>query len=231
VNKLILGQFDTDKDDKYLKTYEEVFKRYEDKPIELLELGVYHGGSLLLWSDHFPKGKIVGVDVNDIQLELPSNVIFEIGDQRDKEFLERITKEHTKNGFDVIIDDASHLGNFTEASFLICFNNLLKSKGIYVIEDWGTGYWSDWPDGKSIDLKTGHIIRKLRKKYKWTKDYEKPNKKSFYNHSYGMVGLVKQLIDELAIEDVKKSERKVKSWTTDIESILIKKGQVFIFKK
>jgi hypothetical protein len=46
-----------------------------------------------------------------------------------------------------------------------------------------------------------------------------------------MVGLVKQLIDELAIEDVKKSKRKARSWTTDIESILIKKGQVFIFKK
>jgi cephalosporin hydroxylase len=133
MNKLIPGKFDTDKDDKYLKTYEEVFQKYENKPIDLLELGVYHGGSLLLWSNHFQKGKIIGVDIDDIQIELPSNVIFKIGDQRDKDFLERITKEHTKNGFDVIIDDASHLGNFTEASFLICFNNLLKSKGIYVI--------------------------------------------------------------------------------------------------
>jgi hypothetical protein len=22
---------------------------------------------------------------------------------------------------------------------------------LYVIEDWGTGYWDDWPDGKMVD--------------------------------------------------------------------------------
>ena len=52
-------------------------------------------------------------------------------------------------GFDIIIDDASHFGDLTKIAFWHLLDNHLKPSGLYVIEDWGTGYWSDWPGGKS----------------------------------------------------------------------------------
>lgn len=225
------SSFDTDKGQHYLDNYERFFSQLKDKNINLLELGVYKGGSLLMWGEYFKNGTTVGLDINDPEIKLPQNVHFEKGDQRDKEFLENITKKYTEEGFDIIIDDASHFGNFTEASFLICFENLLKSGGIYVIEDWGTGYWGDWPDGREILLTKDHIIDKLRKPYEYNDDYENPEKKNYISHDVGMVGLGKQLIDELAIEDIKRSNKKVDGLQSDIDGLYFATGQIFIFKK
>ena len=52
-----------------------------------------------------------------------------------------------RRGLDIIIDDASHLYKKSRASFDILFENHLKSGGMYIIEDWGCGYWPKWPNG------------------------------------------------------------------------------------
>lgn len=225
------SNFDTDKSKNYLSHYERYFSKFKDNKTKLLELGVYKGGSLLMWGEYFEKGTIVGIDIDDPQIELPENVYFEKGDQRDKDFLQIITKKYAKRGFDIIIDDASHFANFTEASFLICFMRLLKPGGIYVIEDWGTGYWEDWPDGKSYVLPENHIIKKLRKEYSYSEDYENPQKTNYNNHSIGMVGLIKQLVDELAIGDIKRSNETMTGYESAVDSMFFSTGQVLIFKK
>lgn len=224
-------RFDTDKSLTYRQNYDKYFSHLRNKKITLLELGVYKGGSLLMWSEYFKKGNIIGVDINNIDLKLPKNVHMEVGDQRDKEFLHNLSEKYAEDGFDIIIDDASHYANFTEASFLICFNQLLKPGGIYVIEDWGTGYWEDWVDGEIYNPSKNHLIHKLRKEYKGGKEYGTPKKKNYESHSSGMVGLVKQFIDELSIEDIKHSNKKLGNNQTDIAGIFYALGQVFIFKK
>ncbi len=224
-------KYDTDKGTAFLDNYEHFFHPLKQNKIALLELGVLKGGSILMWGDYFKKGTIVGVDINRLEKKLPSNVHFELGDQRNKDFLNDISKKYTKDGFDIIIDDASHYANFTEATFLICFNSLLKAKGIYVIEDWGTGYWDNWPDGEKFYPSEDHISYKLRKNYEMNSDYEYPYKKSFCSHNIGMVGLVKQLIDELAIEDIKFSNKEMSMYETNIKNMFFASGQLFIFKK
>lgn len=52
-------------------------------------------------------------------------------------------------GFDIIIDDSSHIGEFTKTAFWHLVDSHLKPGGIYAIEDWFTGYWDDWSDGKA----------------------------------------------------------------------------------
>ncbi len=74
------------------------------------------------------------------------------------------------------------MGLLTKASFWHLFDNHLKSGGMYIIEDWGTGYLDDWPDGKQFNLST--------------QTDPKPGKHPFACHSYGMVGFVKELVDE-----------------------------------
>ena len=53
-------------------------------------------------------------------------------------------------GFDIIIDDASHIGELTKTTFWHLFDHHLKPGGLYAIEDWGTGYLDDFSDGKKI---------------------------------------------------------------------------------
>jgi len=227
----IQKKYDTDKSSEFLSNYEHFFGPLKQKKIALLELGVLNGGSISMWGDYFRDGTIVGVDINNLEKKLPSNVHFELGDQRNKDFLNNISKKYTENGFDIIIDDASHYANFTEATFLICFNQLLKAKGIYVIEDWGTGYWEDWPDGEKYHLSEDHITYKLRKDYILNDDYEYPYKKSFCSHNAGMVGFVKQLVDELAIGDIKRSNKEMNEYETQIKGLYFTNGQLFVLKK
>ena len=58
-------KYDTDKAEHshYLRNYEDYFGHLADRDICLLELGVYHGGSLQLWRDYFEQGLIVGLDL------------------------------------------------------------------------------------------------------------------------------------------------------------------------
>ncbi len=230
-DSLNFKRFNTDKSSKFLNNYEMFFSHLKGKKINLLEIGVLKGGSILMWGEYFINGKIVGVDIKDPQIELPSNVYFELGDQRDSEFLNYINTKYTKAGFDIIIDDASHYANFTEATFLICFTRLLKSGGIFVIEDWGTGYWKDWPDGENFHLSEDHLICKLRRKFTLDNSYDYPNKKSYCSHNMGMVGLGKQLIDELAIDDIKQSNHELANLKSMIHGIYFSNGQIFIMKK
>ena len=57
--------YNTDKDKhNYLQAYDKLFYEYRDKKINLLEVGVHEGGSLLLWKDYFSNGTIYGMDNN-----------------------------------------------------------------------------------------------------------------------------------------------------------------------
>src|SRR5688572_14896897 len=154
--RLNASSYDTDKAQHphYLRSYEEFFRPLVEQDIRLLELGVYKGGSLLLWRDYFPRGLIVGLDVQPVEVLDHSNRvrIFE-GEQQDTDLLDRIARETAPEGFDVIIDDCSHIGELTRISFWHLFENHLKPGGIYVIEDWSTGYWDSFFDGVAFSYR------------------------------------------------------------------------------
>jgi SAM-dependent methyltransferase len=230
---LSLNQYDSDKiTNRYLEWYDPIFEPWVDKKITLLEIGVYKGGSLLLWRDYFPSGTIVGIDI-----KLPENFeptdrirLFE-GGQADLPFLSRVANEVAPDGFDIIIDDASHFGELTKTAFWHLFDHHLKPNGLYVIEDWGTGYWDDWPDGKSLDLES-YLSPRPRRRLSWLKIAEKLRPKAPLRcHSYGMVGFIKQLVDEQGAHAVTRRQLKGKSTRgSKFENMLITPSIVFIRK-
>jgi|SRR5882724_10037466 len=63
--------YDTDKAEHahYLRNYEAYFQPLLEKDIRLLELGIYKGGSLLLWREYFERGLIVGLDLQPAAIE------------------------------------------------------------------------------------------------------------------------------------------------------------------
>lgn len=137
-----------------------MFAPWVEKRINLLEIGVDKGGSLRLWQDYFPHGNIVGIDWEPPKDFVPGEriQIFK-GSQDDEQFLSRVANQAAPDGFDIIIDDASHVGELTKRTFWHLFDNHLKPGGLYVIEDWGTGYWDDWPDGKAINREAPRTSR------------------------------------------------------------------------
>ena len=192
--ELALEKYNTDKiTHRYLEWYDPVLEHFVPKEIKLLELGIYEGGSLLLWRDYFPKGRIVGIDIQ-VKADLSGEERVRVfqGSQQDTGFLSEVARETAPEGFDIIIDDASHFGNLTKIAFWHLFDNHLKPSGLYVIEDWGTGYWSDWPDGKTYrprsELYSGFLslLRKLGV----------ISRIPSHSHHYGMVGFIKELVDE-----------------------------------
>ena len=181
------GQYDAEKDESYLSHYESLFSPLRERPIHLMEIGVLHGGSLRLWRDYFTRGSINGIDINPAPevLNGAPRIRFFQADQSDAARMEAIAREAAPDGFDIIIDDASHLGSHTAAAFQVLFERYLRPGGYYCIEDWGTGYWDRWPDGRKpqrLEIHSEGI--------------------EFPSHQCGMVGLVKQLVDQCGILDV-----------------------------
>jgi hypothetical protein len=200
---------DTDKS-AYFPVYEKYFSPIRNKELNILELGVLRGGSLLLWHYYFPNSKIVGLDINNVVMEKQERIYVYQGEQQGKDVIDKICEIHGK--FDIIIDDASHIGEFTSKSFELLFDEHLVSGGIYVIEDWGTGYWGDWQDGSKFKN-------------------NKVNGNVFESHQGGMVGFAKQLIDCLAHKDIELKNKNVQVLTKNISSIDYYGGQIFVKRK
>jgi len=250
----ISNKYDTDKTihTHYLKNYADLFEPLIEKEVKLLELGIFHGGSLLMWRDYFSKGQIVGLDINPIKIEDESGRIHVYqGRQEDKKLLDEIAREIAPAGFDIIIDDCSHIGAFSRVSFWHLFENHLKSGGIYVIEDWGTGYWENWIDGakfrqydfgRSIKLSERIAYKFAQLQTKYFRSIPVINnlisalkssllEKNCYSHNMGMVGFVKELVDECGMGDIYHSEFGTAGGRASLfRELKISHGHVFVIK-
>lgn len=209
-----------------LSHYEECFENLTGKEIKLLELGVQKGGSLLLWRDYFETGTIVGLDINPCDLDDPSGrVRVYQGSQLDTDLLDRIAEKEATEGFDIIIDDCSHIGQFSRTSFWHLFENHLKPGGIYAIEDWGTGYMGQWVDGRRYrsgghnayssfhSLKYSLVARLIAFASKLPKLFMIISMSGrIPSHMHGMAGFVKELIDACCLGEIASPRRGSGPW-------------------
>ena len=122
--------------------YEPLFEQFQNKKVNVLEIGVWNGESMKLWHDYFVNAKnIVGIDIfvrssfkevsgwlKDYDVKLHK---FNYHEDTDKfnEFADTY-----KEGFDIIIDDGSHWYE-NQINTYKKFKNLMKPGGVYIIED------------------------------------------------------------------------------------------------
>lgn len=203
----------------YMQVYEEYLSPMKGNKTTLLELGIADGYSLLHWREYLPQARIIGVDISAVKLDDPTGRIKTYqGEQQDCEFLDRMAAEAAPDGFDVIIDDASHVGQLTRIAFWHLFKNHLKPGGLYFIEDWGCGYFKTWVDGKQFTprpvglswhenllnaVKSQTFVQKsrlLRKAVGYLRWHGV--KRTFPGHQRGTVGFVKELVDECGAADI-----------------------------
>ncbi len=176
----------------YLPIYEELLAPLRSTEFSMLELGVWKGDSLTMWRDAFPGATIVGVDLNPPQLDLGPRVRVITGDQSDAGLLARVRAEHAPEGFALIIDDASHIGEVSARSLQALYREHLRPGGLYVIEDWGAGYLASWDDGGPLSADVG--VDGLDEAV----DGDGKGVRRLSSHNVGMVGLVKRLVDHTA---------------------------------
>lgn len=132
--------------DHYFEIYDRHFSRFREKEIVILEVGIYHGGSLQMWKHYFgEKAKIYAIDINPEckKFEEDQIEIF-IGSQEDREFLRSIREKIPK--VDILIDDGGHTMNQQIVTFKELYGHV-KEDGVYLCEDLHTSYWEEYGGG------------------------------------------------------------------------------------
>ncbi|SFX59955.1 Methyltransferase domain-containing protein [Thermoactinomyces sp. DSM 45891] len=126
----------------YFDIYENHFGRFVNQKVNVLEIGVFHGGSLQMWKDYFgPQATIYGLDINpQCKCIEEDQIKIIIGDQGDRDFWRRTIPELPQ--FDIIIDDGGHYVHQQKITFEEMFP-VLAENGVYLVEDLHTSYWSE----------------------------------------------------------------------------------------
>ena len=132
----------------YFSAYEQEFSRHCGAgavPAKMIEIGIQSGGSMRMWRECFGANleALVGIDVNaatkawerfgDEPGSRPGNVHVEVGSQADPAVFKDIDAKYP-GGFDIILDDGSHVNTHMVASFRAAWR-LLRPGGVYLIED------------------------------------------------------------------------------------------------
>lgn len=141
---------DTDKSwaHQYLHVYEALFEPVRNKATNVLEVGIYEGGSLSMWRDYFPKATVYGLDVTNRLT----------GDYDTTRMQLRFENAYTTEAieafgdirFDVMVDDGPHTFE-SQKYFIENYSKLLSKNGILVVEDipkyeWTTQFAQVVPD-------------------------------------------------------------------------------------
>ena len=121
-------------------------------PRNILELGVFNGGSVVAYNELLRPQKLVAVDIVPRTLEnldryvrrpeTGGRVRVHLGvNQADHARLARICADDFRGEpLDIVIDDCSHFLHETRESFRALFPRL-RPGGLYVIEDWSWAHW------------------------------------------------------------------------------------------
>jgi cephalosporin hydroxylase len=107
----------------------------------VLEVGVYRGGSLLMWQELFPGGLVAGAD-NDPGATWPPGTRRIVAHQADPGLAEA-ARQASPDGYDLIVDDASHIGELSAATLELLWP-LVRPGGWYVLEDWTVSLAQPW---------------------------------------------------------------------------------------
>jgi hypothetical protein len=130
----------------YFDIYDRHFAPYRRQRVTVLEIGVYHGGSLQMWKHYFGhRARIVGVDIDPRCAAFAEDRIdVVIGDQADRDFLQHLIKQ--LGPVDIVIDDGGH----TMHQQITAFEELwpsVRDGGLYLVEDLHTSYWPVYGGG------------------------------------------------------------------------------------
>ena len=130
----------------YFEIYHRHFARFRGRKPVVVEIGVFHGGSLEMWRRYFGAGaRIVGIDVEPRCREFEAEGITVLtGDQSDRDFLASVRERFPQ--IDIVIDDGGHQMRQQIVSFEELYPHL-QPHGVYLCEDIHTSMWPEYGGG------------------------------------------------------------------------------------
>lgn len=130
----------------YFGVYDRHLRRFRGRPVVILEIGVYHGGSLRMWKDYFgDHARIFGIDIDPRCKQLEEeNVSIFVGSQEDRGFLRKV--RDAMPPIDILIDDGGHTMHQQITTFEELFG-AVNEDGVYLCEDVHTSYWLRYGGG------------------------------------------------------------------------------------
>jgi Methyltransferase domain len=118
----------------YFELYHRHLHKFIGRPVSVVEVGVYSGGSMPMWRHYFGEDcRVHGVDIQEeCKVYEDSHTTIHIGDQADRAFWKRFRKAVL--AVDVLIDDGGHQ---PEQQMVTLEEMLphLRPGGIYICED------------------------------------------------------------------------------------------------
>lgn len=126
----------------FTEFYNDCFENYLNKEINILEIGIAKGKSILMLKEYFPNANIYAIDIDkdSVNLELGDSVHKFLCSQDD---FEKLNKIFNNLKFDIIIEDGSHMTSHQQSS-LGFFFNFLNKDGIYICEDLHTSHNNEY---------------------------------------------------------------------------------------
>ena len=124
----------------FTEFYDDYLKDWRDRELNILEIGVQTGASLLMWQSYFPKATVYGLDINDVdfskyaETEEFKNIQIRKCDATNENQVKEFLNDIGNIKFDIIVDDGSHDLNHQMKSLLLFLDNT-KDDGMYIIED------------------------------------------------------------------------------------------------
>jgi hypothetical protein len=104
---------------------------------QVLEVGVYEGGSLRMWQELFPRGVVAGVDCNP-DAGWPAGTVRIVADQASDTMADQAAAA-SPCGWDLVVDDASHIASASSETRRLLWPQVKPGRW-YVLEDWAVGY-------------------------------------------------------------------------------------------
>jgi len=127
----------------YFEIYDRHFSRFRGKPINVVEVGVYQGGSLQMWKSYFGEhARIVGIDLNPLCEQFEEERITVLtGDQADPQFLRTVAQ--SVSPIHILIDDGGHTMRQQHTTFEVLYPAIAED-GVYLCEDLHTSFWPEY---------------------------------------------------------------------------------------
>lgn len=143
----------------YFDIYHRHFAHFIGQKVNVLEIGIYSGGSLEMWRSYFgEKSHVYGVDIEEACKAYENeHVSVFIGDQADRAFWDTFKKN--VEGIDILIDDGGHMPEQQQIT-LEEMLPYLRPGGVYLCEDVHGCFnrFSSFATGLVHELNRGNLI-------------------------------------------------------------------------
>lgn len=153
----------------------------------IVEVGVWDGGSLRMWSEYFDKARLLGIDINFSRIKAPvPRCSLRYADQSKPEELKLAFSDIARDSVDMIIEDGMHTSRCQQ----ICFGFLfpfVKPGGRYIIEDLQSSV--SWPGEKEEQITSLEMLNNMQHTGEVDSLYMPQDEKSYIRDNMGEIDI------------------------------------------